>query len=132
MSSHQTDMVQATALADVAVVLLAGAVLARVSRFARQPVVIGEILAGIALGPSLLGLLPGHLDQRLFPLSARTDLGVIAQVGLLLFMFTIGRELDLNRFGRSRVAVTSVPVGSILLPGLAGLAAGAVTYPPPP
>jgi Kef-type K+ transport system membrane component KefB len=123
-----TDLTQALAIADVGVVLLLGAALARVSRPARQPAVIGEIVAGIALGPSLLGLLPGHPDTWLFPAGARADLGAIAQIGLLLFMFTIGWELDLGRIGRAKAAVVAVTTGSMLVPGLLGVGAAAFCY----
>ena len=90
---------------DIALVLLAGAALIRLARTARQPRVVGEILAGIALGPSLLGTLPGDLDQRLFPTAARPFLSAIAQLGLLLFMFTIGWELEPARLAQARRSV---------------------------
>ncbi|WP_414719824.1 cation:proton antiporter [Streptomyces sp.] len=56
----------------------------------------GEIMAGLALGPSLLGLLPGNLTEVLFPPSARPYLDVLAQVGLVLFMFGVGYRFDLS------------------------------------
>lgn len=89
-------MSQSTALVllDIAAVLTLGVCLAVPMRRLRQPRVIGEILAGLALGPSLLGLLPGHLPQRMFPAPVQADLSAIAQVGILLFMFLVGWQLN--------------------------------------
>lgn len=122
------DALLATVDADVALVLLVGALLIRLARRGRQPAVIGEILAGIALGPSVLGLLPGHLDQRFFPLAARPFLSAIAQLGLLLFMFTIGWELDPTRLGRAKRAVATVSLGSMALPFLLALSISVYCY----
>lgn len=88
------DLTLAAVGAGFAVMLLVCAVLGRLARGLRQPVVIAEIAAGIALGPSLLGLLPGHLDRLLFPAGVRPMLSAVAQVGLLLFMFLIGWRTD--------------------------------------
>lgn len=128
MAGHQADMLQATVLADVAIVLIVGALLLHVSRLARQPAVIGEILAGVALGPSLLGLLPGHLTKTVFPTEGRPYLSVIAQVGLLLFMFILGWELDPGHLRRSRGAVAAVSAGSITVPFILGIGAAALCY----
>jgi Kef-type K+ transport system membrane component KefB len=81
-------------LADMAAVLLVGALLGLAARRIRQPAVIGEIAAGIALGPSVLGLLPGDLPERLFPSDVRPLLSAVSQVGLVLFMFVMGWELE--------------------------------------
>ena len=67
-----------------------------------QPAVVGEILAGILLGPTLLGT---SLSEDLFPLDSRPFLVVLANLGLVLFMFVVGLELDLSLVkGRERVA----------------------------
>ncbi|RKE19884.1 cation:proton antiporter [Streptomyces sp. TLI_171] len=84
----------ATMLADIGVVLLVGAVFGRLVQKVRQPVVVGEILAGIALGPSLLGLFPGDLTHKLFPTDVRPLLSAVSQVGLVLFMFLVGWEFE--------------------------------------
>lgn len=62
----------------------------------RQPRVIGEMVAGVALGPSVLGALAPGVGDYLFPPSVVDTLAVIAQVGLVLFMFTVGLELDMD------------------------------------
>ncbi len=58
-----------------------------------QPSVVGEILAGILLGPSFLGYIPGFTNY-VFPESSLGYLNVIAQVGLIFFMFFLGLEVD--------------------------------------
>jgi Kef-type K+ transport system membrane component KefB len=66
--------------------------------FARigQPTVIGEILAGILLGPTLLGAWQPEFSQFLFPVESLPNLKFISQIGLILFMFVIGMELDMG------------------------------------
>lgn len=88
------DMKLAVMLVDIGVVLVAGAALGRLARKLRQPVVVGEIVAGILLGPSVLGLLPGNLTERLFPADVRPLLSAVSQVGLILFMFVVGWEFE--------------------------------------
>src|SRR3712207_5489936 len=86
-----------------------------------QPAVVGEIIAGIMLGPTLLGALPGDLDTHLFPPDIKPFLNVLAQLGLVLFMFLVGLEVDLSFIkGREKVAA-SVSIASILLPFSLGI-----------
>jgi Kef-type K+ transport system membrane component KefB len=100
--------------------------LGRWVRWLRQPAVIGEILAGTALGPSVLGLLPGNLTGRLFPLEARPYLSAVAQVGLLLFMFLIGWEFDRRLLARRKSMAASVSLSSIAF--AFGLGAALATF----
>ena len=87
-----------------------------------QPLVIGEIVAGIALGPSLLGWLAPDLSAALFPPTAIPFLNVLSQIGLIFFMFLIGLELDPKYLrGNLKTAVVTSGV-SILVPfSLAGV-----------
>src|SRR4051794_28801795 len=128
MGGQQSDLLQATVLADVGLVLITGTVLLRLCRRVRQPAVMGEILAGIALGPSLLGLLPGHLTEHVFSPEVRPFLSSIAQIGLLLFMFALGWELNTRQLRDSSGSVLGVTVGSIGLPFAAGVAAAQLCY----
>jgi len=101
---------------DVAVIIVVARLFGRIARMFRQPAVIGEIVAGIALGPSLLGLLPGHLDTLLFPPDVLPYLKILAQLGLVLFMFIVGLELDVALIrGRQRRAGT-ISLLSIVAP----------------
>ena len=86
--------------------------------FARinQPAVIGEVVGGILLGPSLLGRLFPEAAAFLLPLDAAPFLGVIAQIGVILYMFLIGLELDLGVL-RARLSMTIVIASaSIVVP----------------
>jgi Kef-type K+ transport system membrane component KefB len=111
-------------LLDLCVVLVAARIFGRAAVKLRQPPVIGEIVAGVALGPSLLGLLPGHLDKALFPAGVVLQLNVLAQVGLVLFMFLLGLEMDVTLLrGREGVAA-AISLPSIIAPfGLGALLA---------
>ena len=101
---------------DLVVIVVLARLLGRLAVKVGQPAVVGEIVAGILLGPSLLGALPGDLVPKLFPPDIRPFLQVLAQLGLVLFMFLVGLEVDLAFIrGRERIAV-SVSVASILLP----------------
>src|SRR5262245_34469625 len=64
------------------------------ARRLRQPMVIAEIVAGIALGPSLLGLVAPGFTAALFPKESMPLLSMLSQVGLILFMFLVGLEFD--------------------------------------
>jgi Kef-type K+ transport system membrane component KefB len=98
----------------IVVARLAGAAVARIG----IPPVVGEIAAGVLLGPSLLGT---ELSGELFPTDQRGFLDVLARVGLVLFMFVVGLELDIKLIkGREKVA-GSVSVCSILLPFTLGI-----------
>lgn len=107
-------------------VILTGLMLARVFRFFGQPPVIGEVLAGIALGPSLLG---PHISAYILPPSAAPYLGVIAQLGIVLYMFIVGLELrgDLIK-DRAHTAVATSHA-SILAPFLLGAVLALYLYP---
>lgn len=101
---------------DLAVIIVLARLMGRLALRVGQPAVVGEIIAGIMLGPSLLGLFPGGLDTLLFPPDIRPYLNVLAQLGIVLFMFLVGLEVDLSFIkGREKIAV-SVSLVSILLP----------------
>ncbi|HEX2316173.1 MAG TPA: cation:proton antiporter [Thermomonospora sp.] len=100
-------------LLDIVVVLALARLLGMGAKLVGQPPVIGEILAGILLGPTLLG---DTIGKDLFPADLRPVLKGLADVGLVLFMFVVGMELDQKLVrGKGRVAA-SVSLGSTLLP----------------
>ncbi|MFI8822660.1 cation:proton antiporter [Streptomyces sp. NPDC053431] len=108
-------------VAALAVVIAASHALGAASRRLGQPAVIGQLFAGIALGPSLLGLLPGEVRESLFPKQIQPILTSLAQVALVFFLFAVGYELDL-RLLRQQTAVTAVSVSGFVLPMLMGAA----------
>ncbi len=114
---------------DIAIVIIAARLMGAAFRRIGQPAVLGEITAGVLLGPTLLGAFPGDLDQLLFPMDARPFLMAIAQLGLILFMFIVGLEVDLSLVrGRERIA-SMVSLSSVALPFGLGLALATVLYP---
>ncbi|MFD7033236.1 cation:proton antiporter [Streptomyces sp. NPDC059917] len=108
-------------LLGLAVVLGVAYAFGRLAQRVRQPAVVGEIVAGLALGPSLLGLLPGDLTGALFPAEVRPFLQVLSQLGLVLFMFGVGYQLELNHLRGRGPQVTAVSLASVVLPFLLGM-----------
>lgn len=123
------DMQTAMMLAGIAVVLLTGGVLGRIAPRLRQPAVIGEIAAGIVLGPSVLGRLPGDLPHLLFPVDVRPLLSAVSQVGLVLFMFVVGWEFEKRLIRRHVGLAAGVSLSSIALAFGLGLGLAVVLYP---
>lgn len=97
---------------------LVGALFARVN----QPAVIGEVVGGIVLGPSLLGRFAPELQALLLPADAAPFLNVIAQLGVILYMFLVGLELDLSALGGLVKATAATSVASIVVPFALGAA----------
>lgn len=126
---HTPDEIAAIVFIDIAVIVVVARLMGALFRRLRQPPVVGEILAGIALGPSLLGQLPGDLPGVLFPQDVRPFLRVVASLGLVIFMFIVGLELDVALIrGKERAAAT-ISLASVALPfglgfGLAALLHG--------
>ncbi|GAA2598031.1 cation:proton antiporter [Streptomyces axinellae] len=102
----------------LAAILALSRLLGAAARRLGQPPVVGEILAGILVGPTLFHGAPA---QYLFPADIRPMLSALANLGLVLFMFVIGYELDLSRLrGKERVAA-SVSLCSVLAPFALGV-----------
>lgn len=85
-----------------------------VGRLGQAPVV-GEIAAGIVLGPTVLGAIPG-LSAMLLPEVARDGISVVGQIGVMTLMFLVGLRLDLAAVSRSRRALTVISAGSLVVP----------------
>jgi Kef-type K+ transport system membrane component KefB len=116
-------------LVDLIVIITAAWVLGVVARKLGQPSVVGEIVAGIALGPSLLGALPGHLDDLLFPAAVLPHLKVLAELGLVLFMFAVGLELNLGPVVGGRRRAVTISLASVACPFGLGAALAWTIYP---
>lgn len=110
-------------------VILVGRMLGGVFVYLGQPPVIGEVVAGILLGPSLLGRISEEAYHFLLPSSVAPYLGVLAQLGVILYMFLIGLELNTQRL-RARVHTTvAISHASIVVPFLLGAGLALVLYP---
>ena len=86
-----------------------------------QPMVIGEIIAGIVLGPSLLGLYLPEVSDFIFPVQSLGNLQVLSQIGLVLFMFVIGMELNVRILKNKAHEAVVISHASIIIPFAAGV-----------
>ncbi len=113
-------------LVAIAVVAAAALVGGRIAELLGQPPVIGEICAGIMLGPTLLGRVAPQTAAWLFPAGVLPMLKGLAEIGVVLFMFQVGRELAATRIRGSAQRAPLVGAASVLGPFAAGvmLAAG--------
>ncbi|MGW4749464.1 cation:proton antiporter [Streptomyces sp. NPDC004290] len=107
MTTHQTAMI----MMGLAVVLALAHVLGRLARRCGQPAVLGEILAGILLGPTLFH---GALSDAVFPTDVRPMLSTLGNLGVALFMFLVGLELDHRLLRGNKRAAVGVSLGSIV------------------
>jgi Kef-type K+ transport system membrane component KefB len=113
---------------QLVVIILAARVFGALFARLGQPAVVGEIAAGIALGPSLLGALAPGLSSVLFSAASIGTLRMLSQIGVLLFMFVVGMELDVKQLrGRADAAVV-VSHASILFPYFLGVLVSLLIY----
>ena|ERR1022692_394768 len=116
-----TDMQVQLLLADLALIIVLARLLGAAAKRIGQPPVLGEIVAGILLGPTIWS---GHITAVLFPKALLPPLTALADLGLVLFMFVVGYEVDLGLVrGRERVAA-GVAIGSIVAPLALGAGLG--------
>lgn len=116
-------------LVQIIVILVAARVTGALVRRLGQPQVVGEMIAGIALGPSLLGAQASQVATLLFPAGSLGFLNTLSQIGLLVFMFLVGLELDpkvVRERGRSALVISHA---SIVAPFLLGSMLAIVLYP---
>jgi len=126
-SVNQTEDLLFTVLVQLIVMILAARVMNTLARRLGQPGVVGEIIAGLMLGPSLLGHLFPQLSIALFGEHVPPAIPIISQIGLIFLMFQIGldAEFHLLKQSRNRRGVLLVAVASIAVPfGLGVLLGG--------
>ncbi|HEX2909319.1 MAG TPA: cation:proton antiporter [Chloroflexia bacterium] len=85
-----------------------------------QPQVVGEMIAGILLGPSLFGLLFPQIQQSFFPAQSRSVIYTLSQLGLVLYMFVIGVEFEAGLMRKRMLSAVSVSISGIILPFVLG------------
>ncbi len=105
-------------LVQVTLVLATARAVSLVTRRMGQPVVVAEMVAGILLGPSVLGRAAPHVWVALFPASSTPVLGVVSQLGLILFMFLVGLELDVRQLAGRAHAAAGIAIASAVVPAL--------------
>jgi len=116
-------------LVALAAILLLGRWLGKLFAHFGQPRVIGEIVAGIALGPSLLGQIWPEAMHFILPTDVGPFLGIIAQIGIILYMFLVGLELNAGLLRSRAHATIAISHTSILVPFLLGATLALWLYP---
>lgn len=118
---HNLQHPLAILLAQIVTIILAARTLGWVFNKIGQPTVVGEILAGIILGPSLIGMYFPEFSANLFPPDSLGNLQFLSQIGLILFMFVIGMELDLSVLKKKANEAIVISHASIILPFASGM-----------
>jgi Kef-type K+ transport system membrane component KefB len=125
---HNIQSPLALLLAQIITIIIAARILGWVALKIGQPAVIGEIIAGILLGPSFAGAFLPVFSAALFPAQSLSNLQFLSQIGLILFMFIVGMELDFKSLkNRAKDAVIISQV-SIVVPFTLGLALAYFIY----
>ncbi len=118
---HNLQHPLAILLAQIITIILVARFFGWVSRKIGQPTVIGEMVAGIVLGPSLIGMYFPEFSGMLFPKDSLGNLQFLSQIGLILFMFVIGMELDLKVLKNKAHDAVVISHASIIIPFSLGL-----------
>jgi len=116
-------------LLALVVIIIVARLLGAAFRYLNQPPVIGEVIAGILLGPSLLGRVAPGLSAYLLPSSVAPFLGILSQVGVILYMFLVGLELDTTLLRKRAHTSVAISHASIVAPFLLGAALALWLYP---
>jgi Kef-type K+ transport system membrane component KefB len=115
-------------LAQIVMIILVARLFGWIFKKIGQPTVIGEIIAGIVLGPSLVGMyFPGFSDA-LFPVESLGNLKFLSQIGLILFMFVIGMELDIKILKNKASEAIVISHASIVIPFAMGIGLSYFVY----
>jgi Kef-type K+ transport system membrane component KefB len=115
-------------LLQLVVIIVAARLVGKLFQRIGQPRVMGEIVAGIVLGPSLLGWLYPEAMAFLFPAQSMEMLKLLSQVGVGLFMFIVGMELDVRHLRQRAQTAIMVSHASIIVPFFLGVALSMLVY----
>jgi Kef-type K+ transport system membrane component KefB len=115
-------------LAQIITIIIVARFIGWIFRKIGQPSVIGEIIAGIVLGPSLLGMYFPEFSLSLFPIESLGNLQFLSQIGLILFMFIIGIELDLKVLQNRAKEAIVISHASIVIPFALGIGLAYFVY----
>ena len=118
---HNLEHPLAILLAQIVTVIFAARLFGWICKKIGQPTVIGEIIAGIVLGPSLIGMYFPEFSATLFPSASLGNLQFLSQIGLILFMFVIGMELDLKVLKNKAHDAVVISHASIIIPFALGM-----------
>src|SRR6266481_7546885 len=117
---------EAIFLSQIIALLVCGRLMGELMHRIGQPAVMGQLIAGILLGPSVLGALWPEVQQSLFPASPdqKAMIDAVAQLGILLLLLLTGMETDLSVVRRSRRTAFSVSIAGIVVPFICGVVLG--------
>jgi Kef-type K+ transport system membrane component KefB len=118
---HNITHPLAILLLQIVTIILAARFFGFLCRKIKQPSVIGEIIAGIVLGPSLVGRIYPEYSKILFPPSSLANLQFLSQIGLILFMFVVGMELDIKVLRKKAKDAVIISHASIIFPFALGV-----------
>lgn len=118
---HNIQHPLALLLAQIVTIILVAKLFGWICTKIGQPSVIGEMIAGIVLGPSLFGLFYPEFSGMIFPKESLPNLQFLSQIGLILFMFIVGMELDLNVLKKATHNAVVVSHASIIIPFAMGM-----------
>ena len=119
--THNLSHPLAILLAQIVTIILVARLFGWISRKIGQPSVVGEIVAGIVLGPSLVGTVFPEFSAILFPSASLGNLQFLSQIGLIFFMFVIGMELDLKILKNRAHDAVVISHASIIIPFALGI-----------
>ncbi|MBV9606646.1 MAG: cation:proton antiporter [Solirubrobacterales bacterium] len=112
----------------IAIVLIVARVFGVIAVKVGQPRVMGEVIAGLCLGPSLLGAFSANLQATFFPSDTLSALGVVANLGLIFYMFLVGLEVDRGSLKGKVAQATAISNTSVAVPMLLGIAVALPLY----
>jgi Kef-type K+ transport system membrane component KefB len=115
-------------LAQIVMIILVARLFGWIFKKIGQPTVIGEIIAGIVLGPSLVGLYFPGFSAAIFPVESLGNLKFLSQIGLILFMFVIGMELDIKVLKNKASEAIVISHASIVIPFAMGIGLSYFVY----
>jgi Kef-type K+ transport system membrane component KefB len=115
-------------LTQIIVILIFAGLFRRVFRWMKQPPVMGEMVAGIVLGPSVLGLIFPQAMSFLFPPASLETLRLLSQIGVVLFMFVVGMDLSIQHLRERGTSAVMISHASIIVPFLLGAALSLFLY----
>jgi Kef-type K+ transport system membrane component KefB len=107
-------------LLALAFVISVARLLGGLFKWFKQPAVIGEVIGGILLGPSFLGKVAPHIMNYMIPQSTAPFLNIVAQLGIIIYMFLVGLELDLSVMKKSGHSTLVISHVSIIFPFILG------------
>ena len=125
---HNIEHPLAVLLAQIVAIVMVAKLFGWICTKIGQPTVIGEMVAGIVLGPSLLGMYFPELSAAFFPEESLGNLKFLSQIGLILFMFIVGMELDLKVLKNKAHDAVVISHASIIFPFALGMGLAYILY----